>query len=204
MVGKRVLAAIATLALGCSSSSGSTPASSSSPVGFEQGDTLPTLALVGYLDRNHDGKLTADEHGPLTPADVLQANPKTELLLVHVAFAWCKYCWAETKDQLQMTAFYAGRFTSIQVLVQDRDGVAATKALLDLWTTTNMSAMPTVLERAGTLFARFGPSATYLLVDVKNGMSITQLGAGPPTFASVRAKIADRLGPLPPSDAGEP
>ncbi len=190
---RRILLLLGLIALVACGSSSSAPQTT----GLEKGDALPDLALVGYLDRNHDGALTPDENGPLTPEDVLAANPKAELLLVHVAFGWCTYCWQETKEQLKMTQGYGGRFVSTQVLIQDRDGQPATKDLVDSWIHINASAMPTALEPAGTLFKRFGPSATYLLVDVKAGTTIIEVGAGPPTFGLVRQKIADRLGPLP-------
>src|SRR5438477_45499 len=116
----------------CSSSSApNSPASAND--GFAEGKTFPEVSLTGYLDANHDGTLSPDEVRPLVPSDVLSSNPKAEILLVHVAFGWCKYCWAETLEQIKMTGGYGGRFVSIQVLVEDREGNPATQAFVDEW-----------------------------------------------------------------------
>ena len=183
----------------CASSSGPTSSdagASASSGGYAEGNTFPDLSLTGYLDKNNDGALTPDEYGPVHPSDVLAANPKAEVLLVHVAFGWCKYCWEETAEQIKMTKGYAGRFVSVQVLVQDRNGDPATQAFQDEWLKINKSAMPTTLEPEGTLFKKFGRSATYLMLDPKE-MKVLVVGAGPPTFGYVKDKIAQRLGPLP-------
>ncbi len=178
----------------CSSSTESTAESS-----FEVGKTLPELSLVGYIDRNKDGNLAGDEHGALRPSDVAKTYPEAQLLLVHVAFEWCKYCWMETTDQLAWVKHYGSRFMSMQVMVEDRDGRPATRALLDGWIQKHKSSLPTAVEPEATLFARFGKSATYILIDPKDGMKILAVGAGPPQFEIVRQKLRERLGPLPPS-----
>lgn len=185
---------VALVGAACSSSSDD---GRQEPSSFEQGSTFRELPLAGYLDRNHDGILTPDEHGPLGPSEVRAAYPAAELLLVHVAFEWCKYCWEETSDQIAWTKHYGGRFVSMQVMVEDRDGRPADRSLLDRWIKNHKSALPTVLEPEATLFARFGKSATYLLLDPRDGMRVLTVGAGPPQFALVREKIRERLGPLP-------
>ncbi len=196
-IGKPTFAAAILLAIaGCSATA--TPSVDAGTTSeFSEGSPLPEVSLVGYIDRNHDGKLTADEHGAFTPKDVVAANPGVELLLVHVAFGWCKYCWSETPEQIKWTTGYGGRFLSIQILVEDRVGNAATKSFVDEWIDLHQSSLPTALEPSATLFNRFGRSATYLLVDPKNNMKILTVGAGPPTFDFVRTKITERLGPLP-------
>ncbi len=187
---------LAASAAGCSASS--TPSGDAgSAAQFTEGSAFPEVALVGYMDRNKDGKLAADEHGAFTAKDFIAANPSVELLLVHVAFGWCKYCWSETPEQIKWTKGYGGRFLSIQVLVEDRVGNAATKAFIDEWLDVNQSSMPTALEPNATLFTRFGRSATYLLIDPKNDMKILTVGAGPPTFAFIHTKITERLGNIP-------
>ncbi len=196
---RALILTLASAASACSASAPSpSPGDSGAPAtnrGFAEGTTFPELSLVGYLDKNHDGALTAEEHGSLRPSEILAANPQTELLLVHVAFGWCKYCWEETAEQIKMTKGYGGRFLSIQVLVEDRNGDPTTKAFADEWIRLNKSAMPTTLEAEGTLRKTFGRAATYLLIDPKDGMKVLVVGAGPPTFGYVRDKIANRLGP---------
>ncbi len=191
---------ILSLALGVASCSGApTPApdaAATSAPDFSEGSTFPDLALVGYTDRDKDGTLSAKEHGALRINDVVAANPTLELMLVHAAFGWCKYCWAETPDQLKWTKGYGGRFLSVQVLVEDRNGDAATVTFVDEWIAAHKSSMTTALEPNATLLKRFGRSATYMLVDPKT-MKILTVGAGPPTFSFVRGKITERLGPLP-------
>ncbi len=193
----RTLASILLLAVGCGSSPSPAPGDSGvvPTQGYAVGNTFQDVSLVGYSDKNHDGALSPDEDGSLTAAGVIAANPKAEVLLVHVAFGWCKFCWEETAEQLKMTAGYGGRFISIQILVEDRDGIGATKAFVDEWLRLNKSAMVTTLEPEGSLLKRFGRSATYLLLDPKD-MKVLVVGAGPPTFAFVRTKITERLGPL--------
>jgi hypothetical protein len=188
----RFLCALSVVAvLSCSSSSSEPEAS------FERGSTFPQLALVGYLDANKDGSLSADEYRNLRPADVARVYPNAELLLVHVAFEWCKYCWEETGDQLSWTRHYAGRFVSMQVMVETRDGEAGDRTLLDRWKQAHKSALPTLLEPAATLRAHFGQNATYLLLDARDDLRVLAVGAGPPQFEVVRAMIGERLGPLP-------
>jgi hypothetical protein len=167
------------------------------PASYETGSALPELSLAGYIDRNHDGTLASDEHGPMRPADVAHAYPDAELLLVHVAFEWCKYCWEETTEQIAWTKHYGGRFVSLQIMIQDRDGREATRTLLDSWTRANHSALPTAVETGFSLLDRFGQNATYILVAPKEEMKIIAVGAGPPQFASVREKLRERLGPMP-------
>lgn len=180
----------------CSSSTlASTPAESKAS--FDQGDRFPELSFDGYLDKNHDRALTADEYGPLQPSAIAMAYPAAEVVLVHVAFEWCKYCWNETDDQLAMTAHYGGRFISIQVMVETREGNPGDRALLDSWIKVHKSSLPTVLEPAHTLFDRFGKNATYLLLDPRDGLRVLAVGAGPAQFEIVRNEIAKRLGPLP-------
>lgn len=190
------LAAYLALFASACSSFGEDP---SAPASYETGSTLPELSLAGYIDKNHDGTLGADEHGPMRPADVAAAYPAAELLLVHVAFEWCKYCWEETTEQIAWTKHYGGRFISLQIMIQDRDGREATRALLDSWTRANQSSLPTAVEAGFSLLERFGQSATYILVAPKEGMKIIALGAGPPQFAAVRDKLRERLGPMPSS-----
>ena len=184
---------VLSLAIACSSS----PSSEAVAASLDKGSVLPALSLVGYVDRNSDAKLSPDEHGPLTPRDLLRDYPKVELVLVHVAFEWCKYCWEETAPQIAWTRHYGGRFVSMQVMVETRDGAQADRRLLDSWTKAHASALPTVLEPAGTLFAKFGKSATYLLLDARDDLRILAVGAGPPQFEAVRTEIAQRLGPMP-------
>jgi hypothetical protein len=167
------------------------------PASYEAGNTLPELSLTGYIDKNHDGTLAADEYGPMQPADVAVAYPAAELLLVHVAFEWCKYCWEETTEQIAWTKHYGGRFISMQIMIQDRDGREATRTLVDSWTRANHSALPTAVEMGFSLLDEFGQNATYILVAPKEGMKIIAIGAGPPQFASVRDKLRERLGPMP-------
>ena len=202
MVAVRAVAFVGVLCtlLACSSSSPSAGAgadSAEAKPSFDQGAQLPQLALEGYLDKNHDGALTPDEYGSLRPSDVVKAYPAAELVLLHVAFEWCKYCWNETDDQIAMVKQYGGRFISLQVMVETREGNPGDRALLDSWIKVHKSALPTTLEPAHTLFDRFGKSATYLLLDAHDGMRVLAVGAGPPQFDVVRNEIAKRLGPLP-------
>lgn len=188
-----LVAVVAMAALACGSSS-----SEEAKRDFEEGSTFPELSLVGYLDKNADGQLAADEHGPLTPSAIARAYPNADLLLVHVAFEWCKFCWEETPEQIAWAKHYQGRFISIQVMVETRDGEPGQRKLLDSWIAAHHSSLPTVLEPKGTLFAKFGRNATYLLLDPRNNLRVLAVGAGPPQFEVVRSKIAERLGPLPP------
>ena len=188
------LAAYFALSAGACSSFGEDP---NAPASYETGSALPELSLTGYIDKNHDGTLAADEHGPMRPADVAVAYPGAELLLVHVAFEWCKYCWEETTEQIAWTKHYGGRFISLQIMIQDRDGREATRTLLDSWTRAHQSSLPTAVETGFSLLDRFGQNATYILVAPKDGMKIIAIGAGPPQFASVRDKLRERLGPMP-------
>lgn len=192
-----LLAAYLALSASACSAFGEDP----SPASYEAGSVLPEVSLTGYVDKNHDGTLAADEHGAMRPADVVAAYPAAELLLVHVAFEWCKYCWEETTEQIAWTKYYGGRFVSLQIMIQDRDGREATRSLVDSWTRANHSAMPTAVENGLTLLDRFGQNATYILVAPKEGMKIIAIGAGPPQFASVRDKLRERLGPMPSSSA---
>jgi hypothetical protein len=127
----------------------------------------------------------------------VRAYPSAELLLVHVAFEWCKYCWEETGEQIAWAKHYGGKFVSLQVMVETREGREADRALLDRWTLAHHSMLPTVIEPAQTLFARFKRNATYILVAPHDGMKVLAVGAGPPQFETVRKKIQERLGPLP-------
>lgn len=189
------VAATAAAMISCSSSSSDAPAKAS----LEQGSTFPALSLTGYVDRNHDGALTADEYGPLRPADVQAAYPNAELVLVHLAFEWCKYCAEETDNQLAMLHGYGGRFISLQIMAQDSDGHVATHDVLDRWVRKHKSSLVTTLEPDDTLHQHFGNSATYLLLDPKDGLRILSVGAGPPQFSVVKKKIQERLGALPDS-----
>lgn len=190
-----VLSLVVSLAITACSS----PAEPTREPSFEQGSTFPPLSLIGYLDKNSDGKLGVEEYGPVHPADVVHAYPNAELLLVHVAFEWCKYCWEETADQMAWARHYGGRFMSMQIMVETRDGQPGERRLLDSWIQAHKSGLPTMLEPAQTLFAHFGRNASYLLLDPKDGLRVLAVGAGPPQFALVRDTIRDRLGALPPS-----
>ena len=187
---------VAAASAACGSSGTPPEGNAATTEGVSEGNVLPDFALVGYLDNNHDGVLTPDERGPIRPSDVIAANPNAEVLLVHVAFGWCKFCWEETAGQLSMTKAYGGWFVSIQILVEDRSGTAATDAFVDEWIRLNKSAMATTLEPGGSLFHRFGRAATYLMIDPKD-RKVLVVGAGPPTFRYVKDKIAQRLGPIP-------
>jgi hypothetical protein len=96
-----------------------------------------------------------------------------------------------------MAKHYRGRFVSIQVMVETRDGEPGERPLLDSWIKVHKSALPTVIEPGRRLFERFGKSATYLLLDPRDGLRVLAVGAGPPQFEVVRNEIGKRLGPLP-------
>jgi hypothetical protein len=193
----RALAAFVVV-LATVAASGCGTAEERAPESFEQGSVLPDLALVGYVDRNGDGVLTPDEHGPLRARDVVSAHPSAELVLLHVAFEWCKYCWEETSDQIAWSKHHGGRLVAMQVMVQDRDGNPADRALLDSWIDKHESALVTVLEPEARLFDAFGQSATYLLLDARDNLRILAVGAGPPQFDVIRDQIGARLGSMPP------
>jgi hypothetical protein len=173
---------------------GAEPAVAPAAPTFEAGATFPDLALEGYLDRDGDGALSPAEWSALGLSEVIARGPRPEVLLVHVAFGWCKYCWTETRAQVAWTERWGGRFRALQVVIEDRDGRPADRAFLDQWIATNRSALPTTIEPRGTLFARFGRSATYLLIDGES-RKILEVGAGPPTFDRIHHLLEARLGP---------
>ena len=128
---------------------------------------------------------------------MLQAYPNAELLLVHLAFEWCKYCFEETDTQIEWVRDYGGRFLSLQIMAQDSEGHVATRDVLDRWIRKHKSALPTTLEPDDTLHQHFGNSATYILLDVKDGLRIIAVGAGPPQLSVAKDEILKRLGPVP-------
>ncbi len=156
---------------------------------------FPEVALQGFVDRNANKSLEPTEFGAFRVRDVLDGKP--EYLLVHVAFGWCEWCWDEAKEQLRWVNAYGARFRALQVYVDNLRGERATRGDLEFWIAQNTSHIPAGLEPDETLFKKFGRNATYLLIDVQNGMKILDVGAGPPAFSRIRAFLADKLGPLP-------
>lgn len=167
------------------------------PATYEKGSVFPDLELVGYLDRNGNEKLTPEEHGAFRVSDVVAGSP--EFLLVHVAFGWCEWCWEEAKEQIRWYRGYGGRLRVLQVYVDDLRGVRADRSDVDFWIEHNASFLPVGVEPKETLFAKFGKNATYLLIDVKNGRTILDVGAGPPAFRRIEGILTEKLGALPPA-----
>lgn len=190
------------LLLGCSGTdSDPSPAQKDSdaaaaPATYGKGSVFPDLELVGYLDRNGDQKLTPEEHSAFRVSDVVAGS--ADFLLVHVAFGWCEWCWEEAKEQIRWYRGYGGRLRVLQVYVDDLRGVRADRADVDFWIEHNASFLPVGLEPQETLFANFGKNATYLLIDVKNGRTILDVGGGPPAFRRIEGILTEKLGALPP------
>lgn len=200
---RSLIAAAVALVAGCSSSAAdpatadaASDALTAPTATYAKGTAFPDLDLIGYLDRNADEKLSPDEHGAFRVSDVVAGSP--DFLLVHVAFGWCEWCWAEAKEQIRWYRGYGGRLRVLQVYVDDLRGQRADRADLDFWIEQNASFLAVGLESGETLYAKFGKNATYLLVDLKNGRTIVDVGAGPPAFRRIEGILTEKLGALPP------
>jgi hypothetical protein len=162
---------------------------------YDKGTKFPDLDLLGVVDRNADGLLTSDEFGPFRVSEIVSGSP--DYLLVHVAFGWCEWCWAEAKEQMRWYRGYAGKLRVVQVYVDDLKGQRADRSDLEFWIEQNRSFLPAGLESAETLYAKFGKNATYLLIDIKNGWKIVDVGGGPPAFRRIEGILSQKLGALP-------